>query len=101
MRSHMGKAIPTITAATLGLMIGGTAFLIYRPSLGSDANHYEGKMIPKEGLLLNEQGTSIGDPENAYKDLRRIYKALVAFRARFDRMPRDPWELLEAGRNGI
>jgi len=63
-------------------------------------NTYEGQPIPEEGLARNPAGVNKGDPENAYRDLRRIYGALTAFRARHSRLPKTPWELLEAGKRG-
>lgn len=63
-------------------------------------NFWQGQRIPREGLSLHPNSSKLGNPENARKDLRRFYVALVAFRSKYGRMPATPWELLEAGKKG-
>jgi hypothetical protein len=63
-------------------------------------NTYNGQFIPNGGLPTNPAGQNLGDPANAERDLRRMYNALVAFRAKHGRMPKTPWELLEAAKRG-
>lgn len=41
------------------------------------------------------------NPANAERDMRRFHIALVRFRSLRGRMPKTPWELLDAGRAGL
>lgn len=96
LRDRWEVFLPFGALAGAGLFIAGKA--LYQR--WSDQNTYDGERIPAEGMLLNPAGENPGDPENARKDLRRIHSALVAFRAAHGRMPKSPFELLDAGKRG-
>ncbi|HVL38602.1 MAG TPA: hypothetical protein VM328_04340 [Fimbriimonadaceae bacterium] len=92
-----------LVAIVLGVVAAGFSYEIYSRWRAEQTflNTHEGKPIPPEGLILNESGSTFGDPENARKDMRRIHAALMTFRARYLRLPATPWELLDAGKAGI
>ena len=71
--------------AVAALGIGLAALLARRAP--AEPKLWDGKPIPKGGFWTDPQGRNLGDPANAERDLRKMYKALVAFRARAGRLP--------------
>ena len=62
----------------VGLGVGVIGALLWRPR---DRPTYQGRDIPKEGLVLNVAGrTHLGDPQNAVVDFKRIYAAMDGYR---------------------
>ncbi|MDX1932583.1 MAG: hypothetical protein SFU56_08265 [Capsulimonadales bacterium] len=64
----------------LGVLVGYLTFP--RPVI-----IFMGQPVPDNGLVVNPRGKNLGDPANAERDFRKIHMAMVAFRAKYGRLP--------------
>ncbi|RYG96228.1 MAG: hypothetical protein EON58_12540 [Alphaproteobacteria bacterium] len=78
------KAIAKIGIVVMGLGVG--AFIALLPRF-KESPEWDGKAIPKEGLVLNPEGKNLGDPENAAGDFKRVYAAMDAYRRANGKLP--------------
>src|SRR4051794_20202019 len=74
--------------AVLGIAAGmAIRWSVTRPaarSLGIRAP--DGRAIPPEGLVVSE-GSDRGDVQNAVRDFKRLYAAIVAYRKKYAELP--------------
>lgn len=88
-----------LSSLVIGCIAGGAIITLW-PKLPPYAIHL-GKEVPVEGLIENEHGLgSTPNPENGRQGLAKIYKAIVAYRAKNGALP-PSMKVLASGSYGL